>query len=103
MLEQVLASASNAVDAYLASLFPVPFTEPAPAAVREAAQVFACELIYLRRGVGEKNPFGARADYWRDTLRKIGSGEIPLDAAREKAFAPGAAVTETEQLDGTTG
>ena len=100
VLTSVIESAGNAVDAYLAGLFTVPFvTVPAPC--REAAFVFACETIYDRRQIFDKNPFRDRADFWRKRLEAIGKGEIPLDASQEKAYAPGAAITEDVSIDET--
>jgi phage gp36-like protein len=100
LLDNLIASAGNAVDAYLSGLFSVPFATPPPA-VREAALVFCCESLYARRGLGEgdKNPLGARARFWRDRLQKIGNGELPLSAATEKAFAARVAITEDADLD----
>lgn len=98
VLAAIIESASNAVDAYLAGLFTVPF-DPVPAPCREAAFVFACETIYDRRQILEKNPFKDRAEFWRKRLEAIGKGEIPLDAATEKEFTPGAAITENVAVD----
>lgn len=100
VLTAIIESAGNAVDAYLAGLYAVPFaTVPAPA--REAAFVFACETIYDRRQILDKNPFKDRADFWRKRLEAIGKGEIPLDASQAKSYTPGAAITEDVSLDGS--
>lgn len=99
LLANIIASASNAVDAYLAGLFPVPFVDPAPAVCREAAFVFTVEAIYDRRQIFDKNPFRDRADFWRKRLEAIGKGEVPLDASQVKAYTPGAAVTEDVSID----
>lgn len=101
LLDEVIASASNAVDAFLAGLFPVPFVDPAPAAVAEAAFVLACERIYDRRGAGGENPWRKRADDWRGRLAEIGQGKRPLDAGRERSFTPGAMVVSRMSVDGT--
>lgn len=146
LLDTIIASASNAVDAYLASIYTVPFgatvssgnvaegskylvvggtsvtynsivyvagqtflgvadvltftltagTETVqgviPAAVKEAAFIFSCELIYARREA-QPNPFKDRADNWRKLLAKIGAGEMNLDATTPLAVTPGAAIT----------
>jgi phage gp36-like protein len=84
VLDQVIASADQAVDAYLGGLYTTPFASP-PAAVQEASFIFACERIYDRRQILEKNPFRDRADAWRSRLEKIGAGKLPLDAAIEAA------------------
>ena len=97
-LDAVIAQSSQAVDGLLSGLFTVPFDDPAPAPVAQAAFIFACELIYARRGV-EKNPFTAQANQWRDRLEKIGAGKMPLDAAVEKVVSPGASVIEDAAID----
>jgi phage gp36-like protein len=101
VLDAVIAGAATAVDAYLAGLYSVPFADPAPAVCQEAALVFACETIYDRRQIVEKNPYKERADFWRDRLEKIGKGEIPLDASQAKEYTPGAAITEDVSVDDT--
>lgn len=101
VLTDIISSAEQAVDAFLAGLYEVPFLSP-PAPVKEAAFVFACERIYDRRQVDEKNPFRSLADAWRTRLEKIGTGELTLDAASEKAFTRGALVSEDASVDGTT-
>ena len=101
LLDSLIATAANAVDAYLGGIFTVPFTTP-PAAVKEAALVFACEMIFARRlALDEKNPFSSRANFWRDRLEKIGKGQLPLDAATERPNTPGAVITETADVDST--
>lgn len=103
VLDALIASASQAVDALLAARYEVPFTdEPFPAAVCEAAFVFAGEKVYLRRGA-EQNPFKVRADFWRGKLAAIARGEMELDAAAPAANTPGAVITETPGIDGGTG
>jgi len=86
MLDGVIAKASQTVDALIAAQFATPIADPVPAPVREAAFVFACELIYDRRQILEKNPYRDRADKWRERLADIGAGKSNLDAA----VAPGA-------------
>lgn len=95
ILEEIIASASQAVDGFLAGLFAVPFADPAPAAAAEAAFVFALERIYDRRQAGERNPWRSQADGWRERLERMGKGDLPLDAGVTGVVAtPGAAVTE---------
>jgi phage gp36-like protein len=100
IFDQVVNLASNAVDAFLAGLFATPFADPAPAVVREAALIFVCEAIYSRRPAGDRNPFKARADGWRQRLKQIGEGAAPLEAGQVRQFTPGAAVTEPASIDG---
>lgn len=101
LLDEIIASASQAVDAALAGLFTVPFTDPAPAVVAEAAFVFACERVYDRRQLTEKNPWRDQADKWRERLEKIGKGDLKLDAAQDTTNEPGAFVSDTIAVDGT--
>jgi phage gp36-like protein len=99
LLDALITAASNAVDAYLASLYPVPFGSPTPA-IRESALVFAAEMVLARRlAPTEKNPFAARADMWRERLSQIGAGKLPLDAAETKTHTPGAVITSPMDLD----
>jgi phage gp36-like protein len=103
VIETVIQVACTAVDSYLASVYTVPFPDPAPAAVKDAAFVFACELIYQRRPhLAESNPFKAQADAWRTRLKDIGDGKASLDANQPRTFKPGAAITEPVDVDGTT-
>lgn len=102
-LDTILQRASDAVDAFLSSIYPTPFADPAPAACREAAFCFAGETIYARRGISsDDNPFTKRANDWRSKLTLMGKGEQPLDANIPKAFTPGAAITEPTQVNDTT-
>lgn len=83
----VAAASSRAVDAHLGMRYSVPFAEPYPAIVREAAFLFAAEACYTRRGVEpDKNPFYKRANDLRTQLRQIGRGEAPLtpDTSRKQ-------------------
>lgn len=80
VLTELLQAASDAVDALVESQYSVPFATP-PAMVKEAAFIFACEMIYDRRQVAERNPFKAAADDWRQRLALVGKGEVPLDTA----------------------
>ena len=101
VLANILAQADQAVDAFLSGISTVPFVAP-PAVVKEASYIFACELVYARRQVSDKNPFTDRANFWRTRLQKIGNGELPLDNATAKTFTPGASILETASVDDTT-
>ncbi len=99
----IVEGASTDVDSYLAARYAVPFeadeeADPPvviPAAVQSAALAFICERIYDRRpGAADKNPWKERADAWRKRLGLIGENKLPLDAAKEAAFTPGAVVTD---------
>ncbi len=93
--EQVLASASKAVDALLGGRFTVPFSAPLPAIVADAATVFFCEQCYQRRGfTAEANPWAAQADAMRKRLDKIASGMLPLSPTVVRANASGTLISE---------
>ncbi len=86
----VAGAAQREVDAILGARFTVPFTDPIPAMVREAAFTFACEAIYLRRGIhGKENPFTERARSLREALAKVAAGTMPLSptSSRERPSA----------------
>lgn len=100
LLDEIIDSAGQAVDAMLAGLFAVPF-DPVPAVVAEAAFVFACERVYERRQITERNPWREKADAWRERLEKIARGELKLDSTQDAAFVPGAAVTEAAKINGS--
>lgn len=101
-LADIIAAAGTAVDSLLGSLYPTPFSAPYPAAAKEAAFIFACELVYQRREISP-NPFTDRADFWRQRLEKVGAGKLPLDANQPRAFSPGAAIVEISRTwDGAT-
>lgn len=102
LLDTIIEAASNEVDGFLAGRFTIPFEDPAPAAVAEAALVFVCERLYARRLVpDEKNPFTARANAWRERLQKMGDGTLPLDASLTRPNTPGASIVEDVTLDDT--
>lgn len=101
-LDEVIAKASQAVDALLAPRYEVPF-DPVPTQVAEAAFVFTCELLYKRRGLsGDDNPYTEDANEWRERLKDIAKGEGQLEAGEENGTTPGAAITETATIDDTT-
>jgi phage gp36-like protein len=94
ILTQIITNASREIDGLLAGRYATPFDDPAPATVQQAAFIFTCEAIYNRREVtNEKNPYTKRATDIRDILKKIASGEMPLDTtltpAIESAYDPG--------------
>jgi phage gp36-like protein len=77
ILDEIIQAASDAVDALVSPAYTVPFTSP-PAPVKEAAFAFACEMIYDRRQVSERNPYRAEADKWRGRLELVGAGKLAL-------------------------
>lgn len=102
LLAAVLAGADQQVDGLLQGRYPVPFAAPIPKPVLEAAKVFACEAVYLHRGMSaENNPFASRAEFWRRTLRDVAAGRQPLAeaAADSPNLPPGSAILDTVTLD----
>jgi phage gp36-like protein len=100
LLTTIISLAAQAVDGLVSGSYEVPFDDPAPPVIRDAAFAFACEMIHDRRRVeGERNPYKTLADSFRARLEKVGNGEIPLSVATVPATSSGAAVTETSALD----
>jgi phage gp36-like protein len=103
LFDDIVAAASQEINGYLSGLYPVPFPDPAPQKVQSAAFVFVCEAIFQRRNVpDEKNPYAAQAKWWRDHLQAVGNRDLPLDAATDKAFEPGAAHVTPISLNSQT-
>lgn len=99
ILANLCAQASANVDAMLSSIYQTPFSNP-PALVKSAAITFAAEMLYLRRLTPtESNPFKSQADMYRDMLKKIGNGDIPLDANTTRIFSPIIARTHPSRVD----
>lgn len=108
VLSQVIADAEGSVDAILGTRFTVPFLNPLPAPVVNAAKVFACELIYQRRGkTPDQNPFTAAADQLRDpekgTLTLMARGELPLTPALNRAQPSGTVISAPAATTSKTG
>ena len=98
---RIATAASQAVDGLLERAYHVPFPEPVPSVVSEGALVFACEILYQRRGVPpDANPFGKRAADMRTRLERIGSGKEPLQPGANPSSASDsvAVVTEPSRL-----
>jgi phage gp36-like protein len=88
-----VATASQRVDGMLASVYKVPFAEPAPATVRDAALCFLCYMIWAKRYTPDiDNPYSGCQEFYMklfDDIRINGTG---LDASLDRAFTPGAVV-----------
>ena len=99
LLDNIIAVASNAADAFVASIYKTPFTEYVPAKIHDAALVFTVEMLYQRRlAPTEQNIFKPQADMWREILKSIGTGQIPLDANVTRVVTPGFAITYESRL-----
>ncbi len=93
--DQVETEANEAVDGYLSRRYATPLPAPVPKLAKEAGKIFACEILYRRRGMyGAKNPFHARAEAMRDLLEKVAAGEVGLGPGTGPARPPISIVTE---------
>lgn len=76
--ETIAAAAQEGVDGLLSGRFSVPFVEPVPSLVRQAAKIFAAEIIYQRRGIkADENPWTAQAKVLRTRLAELGDSDAP--------------------------
>lgn len=100
--DQIAAQASTDVDAFIGGRYTVPLSAPIPATVSRAARIFALEKLYLRRGV-QPNPWKAQADELRALLGKIGTGEVPLSVAVNRAKPSGTVISETARTHSPNG
>ena len=103
LLDRLIASASGAVDGFLQGRYVTPLN-PVPAIALEAALVFTIEKIYNRRkqGPNERNPYEARANEFRERLKRIADRKESLDAQELEAFVPGAVIHRESKLNGST-
>ncbi len=103
LLDAIIAACSVEADGFVSSIYPVPFSDPAPSKIRAATTVFVCEAFYARRLTPDQaNPFRQRADMWRQILKEIGTGDVPLDESYIRGFEPGFAVTVPLAVNKTT-
>ncbi len=102
---EIQAAVQTEIDGKVGMRYPVPFTDPAPAVIRNAAFILAAELIYQRKGFfNDGNPWTKRAQDIRGTqgqqggqpglLDRIASGEVPLTASAPRARPAGAIIAE---------
>jgi phage gp36-like protein len=102
--DQVATDASTKVDGLLGGRYAVPFANPIPAVVKNAAKVFACYAIYQRRGRADKdNPFAGEAKAVETKLTAIATGTEPLDPSVNRAKPSATAITSPAKTVGTTG
>ncbi|BET67206.1 hypothetical protein ASA1KI_21240 [Opitutales bacterium ASA1] len=101
----VLRAASDEINGVLGTKYPVPFANPVPALVLDAARVFCAELLYNRRGFSgeEKNPWAARAAAIRKTLQAIAKGDLPLTAETKRTKPSGSIISETAKTTSAAG
>lgn len=99
VLDLVIGIASNAADAYVASIYQTPFVGYIPSKIKDSTLIFACEMLYQRRlAPEEKNIFKPQADLWRQVLQTIGAGQQPLDANVSRKITPGFAIVQDSVL-----
>jgi len=100
----VLAAVQAEIDGVLGVRFTVPFANPLPGMVVDAAQVLAAELLYNRRGFAEdKNPWTRRARTVRERLEKIARGELPLTPETQRARPSASIVAEPAKTTSQSG
>lgn len=88
ILNNIITMASNKADALISSIY-TPFGNNPPAKIKEASIVFSCYALWARRLTPEeKNQFKEQKEFWEQTLTKINSGELALDAQFGRAFPP---------------
>lgn len=74
----VQAAAQEGVDGLLSGRFTVPFGAPVPALVKQAAKIFAAEIVYQRRGTkADENPWTTQAGKLRTRLTELGDSDAP--------------------------
>ncbi|WP_043586351.1 phage protein Gp36 family protein [Geminisphaera colitermitum] len=84
----VLGAVQREIDGIVGIRYAVPFRNPIPAIITHAAQIFAAEMLYNRRGFSgeERNPWTSQAKQIRARLESVAQGKLPLtpDTKREK-------------------
>lgn len=101
----VVADVHSKINGILGQRYAVPFTNPIPAKVLDAAKVFAAYFIYARRGftTKEKNPFKEEADKVEAQLREIAKGTEPLTPDKGRKNPSASVITSTAKTVPTTG
>ena len=94
--DSIASDVDKAINGPLEGRYTVPLALPYPAVVSEAAVIFACEAVYMRRGLAGKdqNPWVSRADSLRKRLEAIGNGDQPLTVNVAPAKSGGALISE---------
>jgi phage gp36-like protein len=81
----IATAAARRIDSILGSRYSVPFADPAPPLVREAAVIFAAHMLYLRRQAGDRNPWIKEAEQIAERLQRVADGLADLDVADSDA------------------
>lgn len=103
--DALVASASRRVDSRLGQRYHVPFTGTIPALVKEAAIIFALDILYRRRGYGteESNPWMTASIAMEKKLTRIGNDEEPLTPTKQEARPSVSAITEPARTTSHSG
>ena len=89
------AHACSDVDSLLSPLFTVPFADPFPVLVNQAAHTFAAALLYQRRGMtSDKNPFAKDAVAIAEKLTRLVQKKEPVPKDFPVSVATVSASTE---------
>lgn len=95
LFDQIVANAQTEIDGILGQRFAVPFQNPIPAIVADAALKLVGYDLYFRRGTADdKNPFKKAADDIRAELKKIAEGAKPLTPDLQRKLPSASAITE---------
>lgn len=95
VFDSIVDTVHKEIDGALGQRYPVPFSNPIPAVVADAAIVLTAHTLYSRRAVEDKkNPFDRRAKEVREKLAAIAKGEQPLAPEAKRAKPSASIVSE---------
>ena len=82
LFDNLATQASRQVDALISTRYDTPVTfDPLPQLVVQAAAAFFLCSLFQRNGIPDmQNPWSAQANDFRQQLKKVGRGEIPLQS-----------------------
>ncbi|WP_414664900.1 phage protein Gp36 family protein [Horticoccus sp. 23ND18S-11] len=104
LFDQIVSNAQTEIDGILGQRFTVPFQNPIPAIVVDAATKFVAEKLYSRRGVdGDKNPWTKKATEIRALLKAIAKGDAPLTPTTARERPSASAITEPARTTSARG
>ena len=96
--------ACDDVDALCSPLFTVPFADPFPVLVKQAAHTFAAALLYRRRGIeDQKNPFAKDARELAAKITRIVQKAEPVPKDFPVSVPTVSAITEKSKTFSTGG
>lgn len=106
LFDQILANVQQEIDGTLGKRYTVPFQNPIPSIIGNAALIFMGEALYTRRGYGDEakpNPFAVRAKGIRSDLADIAAGTVPLFPTLNRAKPSGTVIGEPAKTTSPTG